>query len=210
MDKGYMGEYRAWLDNVCEPALLGELKAIAGDAHEIEERFYTGLEFGTAGLRGILGAGINRMNIYVVRRATLGLADCIKRIPGAAERGVAIAYDSRHKSREFALETALALCGEGVRAYLYGTLHPVPMLSAAVRNLGCIAGVVITASHNPPEYNGYKVYWQHGGQADPRQASEIYACMKLRGYFEEPDITEPEALSNGLLTYIGSAEDEAY
>ena len=175
----YLNEYGRWLSaGGMEPELKAELEAIQGDTREIEERFYTELEFGTAGLRGILGAGTNRMNERVVKRATLGLADYILTFEGAAMRGVAIAYDSRRKSREFALETALTLCAKGVKAFIYDSLRPVPMLSYMLRRLNCIAGVVITASHNPPRYNGYKVYWQDGGQAGPEQAEAIYSYIK--------------------------------
>ena len=153
---GYMEEYLRWRQaEKLAPQLKAELEAIADNPKEIEERFYTELEFGTAGLRGILGAGTNRMNAQVIKRATLGLSEYILGFAGGAERGVAIAYDSRRMSREFALEAALTLCAKGIHAYIYDSLRPVPMLSYMVRRLKCIAGIVITASHNPPEYNGY-------------------------------------------------------
>ncbi|NTU76987.1 MAG: phospho-sugar mutase, partial [Alphaproteobacteria bacterium] len=155
--------YESWLN---EPSLdettRAELQTIAGDTAEIEERFYRELEFGTAGLRGILGAGTNRMNVYVVRRATQGLSNFLLSCDGAKERGVCIAYDSRLFSPEFARETACVLAANGIKTYLFSTLHSVPQLSYAVRHLGCMAGVVITASHNPSKYNGYKVYWAYG------------------------------------------------
>ena len=167
--------YESWLN---EPTLdetsRAELRAIATDAQEMEERFYRELEFGTAGLRGILGAGTNRMNVYVVRRATQGLSNYLLSCPGAKERGVCIAYDSRLFSPEFAKETACVLAANGIKAYLFSSLHSVPQLSFAVQHLGCMAGVVITASHNPSKYNGYKVYWAYGGQAAPEQAAAIY------------------------------------
>ena len=157
--KDYMKIYQEWLSNpYFDEATKAELRAIEGDENEIKERFYMDLEFGTAGLRGVIGAGINRMNIYVVRRATQGLANYIIK-QGGADKGVAIAYDSRHMSPEFAMEAAMTLAANGIKAYKFESLRPTPELSFAVRELGCIAGINITASHNPPEYNGYKVYW---------------------------------------------------
>lgn len=208
---GYKENYLRWLgEEELDEGLHSELLAIENDPKEQEERFYTELEFGTAGLRGIIGAGTNRMNIYVVRRATKGLADYIKTFPNGAERGVAIAYDSRHMSDVFARETALVLAENGIKAYLYKTLHSVPQLSFTVLHLNCIAGVVITASHNPPEYNGYKVYWQHGGQAGPEQASEILKYIRRADYFNVKPMQEGEALQRGLLSMIGSEVDEEY
>ena len=164
----YMDQYRKWLNaDEFDAATVAELKALEGNDKEIEDRFYTELEFGTAGMRGVIGAGLNRMNVYNVRRATLGLADYINRDLEYARRGVAIAYDSRRFSTEFAEQAALVLCAQGVKAYLFESLRPVPVLSYAVRKLGAIAGIVITASHNPPQYNGYKVYWEDGGQMPP-------------------------------------------
>lgn len=170
----YKETYQAWLDaKGLDPALRAELLSIADDPGQQEERFYTELAFGTAGLRGVLGAGTNRMNVHVVRRATQGLADYLNTFPDARERGVAIAYDSRHMSDAFARESALVLAQNGIPVYLYDTLHSVPQLSFTILHLHCKAGIVITASHNPPAYNGYKVYWEHGGQAGPEQAKEI-------------------------------------
>lgn len=207
----YRENYKLWLEEKSlDPKLRAELEAIADDPGEQEERFYTELEFGTAGLRGIIGAGTNRMNIYVVRRATQGLADYLKTFPGGPERGVAIAYDSRHMSDVFAKETALVLAKNGIKAYLYSTLHSVPQLSFTVLHLNCMAGVVITASHNPPEYNGYKVYWQHGGQAGPEQASEILGYIRKADYFKVKPMEEGAALESGLLNMIGEEVDEAY
>ena len=208
---GYMEEYLRWrAAEGLEPQLKAELEAIADNPREIEERFYTELEFGTAGLRGILGAGTNRMNARVVKRATLGLAEYILGFPDGAGRGVAIAYDSRRMSREFAVEAALTLCARGIHAYIYDSLRPVPMLSYMVRRLKCIAGIVITASHNPPEYNGYKVYWQDGGQAGPKQAQAIYDKIKRQDYFSGPDMTAEQAEAEGLLTWLGDADDADY
>lgn len=207
----YRENYKLWLrEESLEPTLRAELEAIADNPAEQEERFYTELEFGTAGLRGVIGAGTNRMNVYVVRRATQGLADYLKTFPGGPERGVAIAYDSRHMSDVFAKETALVLAQNGIKAYLYGTLHSVPQLSFTVLHLNCMAGVVITASHNPPEYNGYKVYWQHGGQAGPEQAAEILGYIRRADYFKVKPMEEDEALKAGLLNMIGEEVDEAY
>ena len=177
---------------------------------ELEESFYTELAFGTAGLRGIIGPGTNRINAYVVRRATQGLSDYLCSIPGAAERGVAIAYDSRLYSDAFALETALILCQNGIRTYLFERLHAVPQLSFAVRHFNCMAGVVITASHNPPAYNGYKVYWEHGGQLGPVQADQVLEKISRVGYFEAVAMPKEEALQKGMLTMIGHEVDEAY
>ncbi len=177
---------------------------------ELEDSFYTELAFGTAGLRGVIGPGTNRINAYVVRRATQGLSDYLCSIPGAAERGVAIAYDSRLYSDAFALETALVLCKNGIRAYLFDRLHAVPQLSFAVQHYNCIAGVVITASHNPPAYNGYKVYWEHGGQLGPAQADAVLQKINRVGYFEAAAMPKEEALQKGLLTMIGNEVDEAY
>ena len=159
---GYREIYESWLNNpYFDEATRAELQAIAGNEKEIEERFYMDLEFGTAGLRGVIGAGTNRMNIYTVRKATQGLANYICKV-GAQAKGVAIAYDSRHMSPEFADEAALCLAANGIKAYVFESLRPTPELSYAVRKLGCTAGINITASHNPPEYNGYKVYWEDG------------------------------------------------
>lgn len=204
-------EYQRWLiQPELDPALKDELIGIKDNPKEIEERFYAPLEFGTAGLRGILGAGVNRMNIHVVRRATAGLAGYIKTHEGGASRGVAIGYDSREKSALFALETAKVLAASGIRARLFPSLRPVPLLSFAIRHLGCIAGVVITASHNPPEYNGYKVYWEDGGQCDPGQAEEIYSRMQKLDYFGIAAMPEEDARRAGLLVTIGNETDEAY
>ena len=205
----FMAEYRRWLGFVGEEE-RAELEAIAGDPKEIEDRFYTGLSFGTAGMRGVLGAGLNRMNAWNVRRATRALAKVILCTPGGAERGVAIAYDSRKFSPEFALETALVLAASGVKAMLFDSLRPVPVLSYAVRHLHAIAGVVITASHNPPAYNGYKVYWEDGGQIAPERASAIQALIDETPFSECPPMDEDEARRTGLLVTIPASLDDDY
>lgn len=207
----YKETYQAWLDaKELDPALREELLAIADDPAQQEERFYTELAFGTAGLRGVLGAGTNRMNVHVVRRATQGLADYLNTFPDARERGVAIAYDSRHMSDAFARESALVLAQNGIPVYLYDTLHSVPQLSFTILHLHCKAGIVITASHNPPAYNGYKVYWEHGGQAGPEQAKEILQYIQKVDYFSVQPMEQQAALSAGLLKMIGKEVDEAY
>lgn len=208
-------EIRSIYDSWCnEPSLdektRAELRAIAPDTREIEERFYRDLEFGTAGLRGILGAGTNRMNEYVVRRATQGLADYLLECADAQARGVCIAYDSRLRSDEFAKETARVLAANGIRVYLFTTLHSVPQLSFAVQHLCCLAGVVITASHNPKQYNGYKVYWAYGGQAAPEQASAIFEKIQAIPMFSPRLCDFDSAVAKGQIVLIGKEEDEAY
>lgn len=203
--------YQEWLERFSQDEQTHkELLAIGGDEKEIEDRFYCDLSFGTAGMRGVLGAGTNRMNHYNIRRATLGLADYILSVPGGAERGVAIAYDSRRFSPEFAKEAALTLCSMGVRAMLFDSLRPVPVLSFTVRHLHAIAGIVITASHNPPQYNGYKVYWEDGGQMPPERADAVMHCIAGHGYDDAHPMSEDEAIKKGLLTIIGSEVDDAY
>ena len=203
--------YESWLNEpTLDEATRAELHAISADTPEIEERFYRELEFGTAGLRGILGAGTNRMNVYVVRRATQGLANYLLSCPDAKERGVCIAYDSRLFSPEFAKETACVLAANGIRTYLFSTLHSVPQLSFAVRHLGCMAGVVITASHNPSKYNGYKVYWAYGGQAAPEQAAAIYDEIQKVPMFSPKLADYDTAVAAGQITLVGAEEDEAY
>ncbi len=191
-------------------ALCDELSAISGDEQEIEERFYRDLEFGTAGLRGVIGAGTNRMNVPVVRHATQGLSDMLLSLSGAARRGVCIAYDSRRLSDVFARETACVLAANGIRVCLFSSLHSVPQLSVALQRHGCIAGVVITASHNPKQYNGYKVYWDYGGQASPEQAAEIYKRIQARDMFDVKSCAFDEAVANGRITLLGEEDDEAY
>lgn len=189
-----------------------ELKQIGSDLREVEDRFYCDLEFGTGGMRGVLGAGTNRMNKYVIRKVTQGFAEFISEFGAVAkQRGVVLAYDSRKYSAEFALEASLVLAANGVKAYLFNSLRPTPELSFAVRYLNAMAGIVITASHNPKEYNGYKVYWQDGGQVPPEQADRILAKIEAReNWLDINLLQESFALSQGLLEYIGEEIDQAY
>lgn len=207
----YKELYKDWLENpYFDENTKAELKEIQQDEKEIKERFYKELEFGTAGLRGIIGAGTNRMNIYTVRKTTQGLANYIAAVNGQA-KGVAIAYDSRRMSSEFAKEAALCLAANGVKAYIFETLRPTPELSFAVRELGCIAGINITASHNPPEYNGYKVYWEDGAQITPPHDSGIMAeVQKVVNYNEVKTMDEEAAKAAGLFAVIGKEIDDAY
>ncbi len=206
----YMEEYKAWLEHFSgDEALQKELTAIT-DEKEIEDRFYTDLSFGTAGMRGVLGFGRNRMNVYTVRRASFGLADHLLE-EGIADKGVVIAYDSRNMSAEFAKETALCLAARGVKAYLFDALRPVPVLSYAVRHLGTAAGVVITASHNPPQYNGYKVYAADGAQLGPEAADSVTRKIRALSYFDLQPMNEAEAKEKQLLQYVGDKEvDDSY
>ena len=207
----YKEIYAQWLENsYFDEATKEELKSIENDEKEIQERFYMDLEFGTAGLRGIIGAGTNRMNIYVVRRATQGLANYIAKV-GKQSQGVAIAYDSRHMSPEFAKEAALCLAANGIKAYIFESLRPTPELSFAVRHLGCVAGINITASHNPPEYNGYKVYWEDGAQITPPHDTGIMGEVKAISDWETVKTTsQEEAEEKGLYQVIGAEVDDAY
>ncbi len=207
----YKKLYEEWLTSPCfDDATKAELKAIADDENEIKERFYTELEFGTAGLRGVIGAGLNRMNIYTVRKATQGLANYIIKV-GGKEKGVAIAFDSRRMSPEFANEAALCLAANGIKAYLFESLRPTPELSFAVRKLGCIAGINITASHNPPEYNGYKVYWEDGAQITPPHDKGIMEEVKaITDFSTLKTMDQEEAAKAGLYEIIGAAIDDAY
>lgn len=207
----YKEIYAQWLENsYFDEATKEELKSIENDEKEIQERFYMDLEFGTAGLRGIIGAGTNRMNIYVVRRATQGLANYIAKV-GKQSQGVAIAYDSRHMSPEFAKEAALCLAANGIKAYIFESLRPTPELSFAVRHLGCVAGINITASHNPPEYNGYKVYWEDGAQITPPHDTGIMGEVKAISDWETvKTTTQEEAEEKGFYQVIGAEVDDAY
>lgn len=207
----YKEIYNQWLENpYFDEATKEELKAIKDDENEIKERFYMDLEFGTAGLRGIIGAGTNRMNIYVVRRATQGLANYIAKVDKKSQ-GVAIAYDSRHMSPEFAQEAALCLAANGIKAYIFETLRPTPELSFAVRHLGCVAGINVTASHNPPEYNGYKVYWEDGAQITPPHDSGIMGEVKaISDWNTVKTMDKEDAVKAGLFEVIGQAVDDAY
>ena len=207
----YRARYEEWLSNpYFDEDTKAELKAIADDENEIKERFYMDLEFGTAGLRGIIGAGTNRMNIYVVRKATQGLANYILKV-GAAEKGVAIAHDSRRMHDEFTECAALTLAANGIKAYVFDALRPTPELSYAVRHLGCVAGINITASHNPPEYNGYKVYWEDGAQITPPHDSGIMAEVKaIADYSACKTMDKQEAVDKGLYVVIGEEVDNDY
>lgn len=203
--------YNYWLksdyfDDECK----SELRGIADDENEIKERFYKDLEFGTAGLRGIMGAGTNRINKYIIRRSTQGLANYIKK-QGIFNMGVAIAFDSRNNSKEFALEAALTLCANGIKTYIFKELKPTPMLSFAIRYLKCAAGINITASHNPPEYNGYKVYWSDGAQITPPHDRGIMNEVQAINDFSALLTTdESYAKEKGLLNIIDEALDNAY
>lgn len=209
--KDYMEIYKEWLSNpYFDDAVKAELKAIEGNENEIKERFYMDLEFGTAGLRGIIGAGINRMNIYVVRRATQGLANYIIK-QGGAGKGVAIAYDSRRMSPEFADEAARTLAANGIKAYKFESLRPTPELSFAVRELGCIAGINVTASHNPPEYNGYKVYWEDGAQfTPPHDKGVTEEVLAIEDLSTVKTMSAEEAMAAGLYEVIGAEIDDKY
>lgn len=204
--------YKLWSEHsYFDPDIRQELKELS-DQREIEDRFYTELEFGTGGLRGILAAGTNRMNKYVIRKVTQGLAEYITDFGHEGkQRGVVIAFDSRRFSREFAWEAALILAKNGVKAYVFESLRPTPELSFAVRYLGTLAGIVITASHNPKEYNGYKVYWEDGGQVPPEQANRILERIRTRENWLELEPLSPEqAEKQGVLKIIGEEIDWAY
>lgn len=207
----YRENYKHWLeDDYFDEATKEELRGIASDEKEIEERFYTELEFGTAGLRGVIGAGTNRMNVYTVRKATQGLANYILKV-GGEKRGVAIAYDSRHMSPEFADVSALCLAANGIKAYVFESLRPTPELSYAVRKLGAIAGINITASHNPPEYNGYKVYWEDGAQITPPHDTGIMDEVKaVKDYSDTKTMDKDAAIAAGLYQTIGADIDDPY
>lgn len=209
--KDYKAIYEEWLSNpYFDQETKEELRAIRADEKEIKERFYMDLEFGTAGLRGVIGSGINRMNIYTVRRATQGLADYILE-QGGAERGVAIAYDSRRMSPEFSDEAARTLAANGIKAYRFESLRPTPELSFAVRELGCIAGINITASHNPPEYNGYKVYWEDGAQfTPPHDKGVTEKVMAITDLSAVRTMSREEAEASGLYVTIGAEIDDKY
>ena len=206
--------YENWVNHPgIDESIRQELIAIKDDANEIEERFYRELEFGTAGLRGILGAGTNRMNMYTVAKATQGLADYINSMKADTDtlRSVAIAYDSRHMSTEFADISAAVLNANGIRAYVFDCLRPTPELSFAVRYLKCIAGINVTASHNPAKYNGYKVYWEDGAQVSEPFDQEIMACVnKITDMLSPKLMPKDEAMAKGLYVQIGEDVDNAY
>ena len=207
----YLKEYQRWLESdEFDEETKEELLSIKENEKEIEDRFYKELEFGTAGLRGVIGAGTNRMNKYTVGKATQGLANYILE-QGTENKGVAISYDSRKMSKEFSLQTALIFCANGIKTYLFKNLRPVPELSFSVRNLGCTAGVMITASHNPPKYNGYKVYWDDGAQINsPRDKDIIKKVREVKSFNEIKTISEEEAKEKGLLNIIGEEMDDKY
>ena len=207
----YMEQFNFWVeDSYFDEATKKELLAIKDDEKEIEDRFYKELEFGTGGLRGVIGAGTNRMNIYTVRKATQGLANYILK-QGGAEKGIAIAYDSRRMSPEFADEAALCMAANGIKAYVFDALRPTPELSFAIRKLGCISGIVVTASHNPPEYNGYKVYWEDGAQVTAPKDKEIITEVKnVTDYHTVKTMDKEEAMKAGLYNVIGKEIDDAY
>lgn len=207
----YLKKYEEWSTNpYFDEATRKELSSLKGNDNEIRERFFKDLEFGTGGLRGILGAGVNRMNLYTVRRATQGLANYIIK-QGGEKKGVAIAYDSRRMSPEFSLDTATCLAANGIHAYLFESLRPTPELSFTVRELGCIAGIVITASHNPADYNGYKVYWEDGAQITyPKDVEIIDEVNAITDFSKAKTMTKEEAMNKGLLTIIGKEIDDRF
>ena len=206
----YMDTYKQWCtDSYFDEDTKAELRAIEGNTAEIEDRFYRQLEFGTGGLRGVIGAGTNRMNIYTVRQATQGLANYIISQNGQ-DKGVAIAHDSRIMSTEFADEAALCLNANGIKAYVFDSLRPTPELSFAVRELGCISGIVITASHNPREYNGYKVYWEDGAQITPPHDAGIMKEVKIISVQDAKTMPKQEAIHEDLYEIVGKEVDDAY
>ena len=207
----YQETFKFWLeDSYFDDATKQELLAIRNDEKEVEDRFYRDLEFGTGGLRGVIGAGTNRMNIYTVRKATQGLANYILK-KGGKEKGIAIAYDSRLMSPEFADEAALCMAANGIKAYVFDALRPTPELSFALRKLGCISGIVVTASHNPPEYNGYKVYWEDGAQVTAPKDKEIIGEVNaVTDYHDVKTMDKEEAKKAGLYIVIGKEIDDAY
>lgn len=207
----YKEQYDFWLNSdIFDQETKAQLQAIANDEKEIEDRFYKDLEFGTGGLRGVIGAGTNRMNLYTVRKATQGLANYILK-QGGKEKGVAIAYDSRRMSPEFADAAALCLAANGIKAYVFDSLRPTPELSFALRTLGCISGIVVTASHNPPEYNGYKVYWEDGAQVTAPKDKEIIGEVNaITDYNEVKTMDKAKAVEAGLYNVIGKEIDDAY
>lgn len=210
---GYRENYKKWLESdVLSAEDKRELEAIGGDEAEIEERFYRELEFGTAGMRGIIGMGTNRINIYNVRRATCGVAAYIaEEGEKAAQAGVLIGYDTRNFSKKFAEETACVLCAHKIKTYLFPTVHSVPEVSFGIRELGCAAGVMITASHNPKEYNGYKVYGPDGGQMPPEAVKTVTdAIEKCDVFGDVPHISLDEAVKSGLLSYVDAEQDEKF
>ena len=211
MNAEVKAKYEFWCESpIFDEATKAELKAVENDEAEIFDRFYKDLEFGTGGLRGVLGAGTNRMNIYTVRKATQGLANYIVKQNGQA-KGVAIADDSRRMSPEFASEAALCLAANGIKAYVFDSLRPTPELSFALRELGCISGIVITASHNPPEYNGYKVYWEDGAQITyPKDVEIISEVGLVTDFAAIKTMSLEDAKAAGLYEVIGAEIDDKY
>lgn len=211
MDENVKKNYEYWCTSpIFDDATKSELKSLEGNEDEIFDRFYRELEFGTGGLRGVIGAGTNRMNFYTVGKATQGLANFINK-QGAAAKGVAIAFDSRRMSPEFADTAACVLAANGIKAYIFDSLRPTPELSFALRTLGCTAGIVVTASHNPPEYNGYKVYWEDGAQITaPKDAQIIGEVNAIKDYAEINKMTTEEAKAAGLYEVIGKEIDDKY
>ena len=211
MDENVKKNYEYWCTSpIFYDATKSELKSLEGNEDEIFDRFYRELEFGTGGLRGVIGAGTNRMNFYTVGKATQGLANFINK-QGAAAKGVAIAFDSRRMSPEFADTAACVLAANGIKAYIFDSLRPTPELSFALRTLGCTAGIVVTASHNPPEYNGYKVYWEDGAQITaPKDAQIIGEVNAIKDYAEIKKMTTEEAKAAGLYEVIGKEIDDKY
>lgn len=211
MDENVKKNYEYWCTSpIFDDATKSELKSLEGNEDEIFDRFYRELEFGTGGLRGVIGAGTNRMNFYTVGKATQGLANFINK-QGAAAKGVAIAFDSRRMSPEFADTAACVLAANGIKAYIFDSLRPTPELSFALRTLGCTAGIVVTASHNPPEYNGYKVYWEDGAQITaPKDAQIIGEVNAIKDYAEIKKMTTQEAKAAGLYEVIGKEIDDKY
>lgn len=211
MDENVKKNYEYWCTSpIFDDATKSELKSLEGNEDEIFDRFYRELEFGTGGLRGVIGAGTNRMNFYTVGKATQGLANFINK-QGAAAKGVAIAFDSRRMSPEFADTAACVLAANGIKAYIFDSLRPTPELSFALRTLGCTAGIVVTASHNPPEYNGYKVYWEDGAQITaPKDAQIIGEVNAIKDYAEIKKMTAEEAKAAGLYEVIGKEIDDKY
>ena len=207
----YKEEYQRWCEDPSfDEETKKELLSIKDDEEEIKDRFYKELEFGTAGLRGIIGMGTNRMNKYTVGKATQGLANYILE-QGTQDKGVAISYDSRRMSDEFSLQTALILNANGIKTYLFESLRPVPELSFAVRELGATAGIMITASHNPPKYNGYKVYWDDGSQiVAPRDKDIINKVRSIKDFKEIKTISKEDAIQKGLFNVIGKGMDDKY
>ena len=207
----YLDEYKKWCESPeFDEETKKELLEIKDNEKEIEDRFYKELEFGTAGLRGVIGAGTNRMNKYTVGKATQGLANYIVE-QGTEKQGVAISYDSRKMSKEFSMQAALIYNANGIKTYLFENLRPVPELSYAVRELGCTAGVMITASHNPPQYNGYKVYWDDGAQiVAPRDKDIISKVREIKSYSQIKEIGRNEAEKAGLFNIIGTEMDDKY